>query len=424
MKILINSLDETNAIKIWDLNKNILISSLNQKSKYQNLKQLALADGGQKLLVREEGGICVWPLNNCYLNRKLDFSLEDSKIFFLEDGKHILVSKGWEKVLQIEILSMHIKKEITLPDNVVNIFFLPNGSLILYIEEERDHQNSGDDEDSTDEDYSKDQFSQSAEINEHKMMLLNWETSRDARMTSRQNLSSGPEEQDLQELFRHNNAFSSVKIISNLGVGSFSDSKQKFPVRVNTDLVITESDVPENSIFLFVGTSQQECYKISIELDQSGIVYDSSEVEVFPTSHSRSPRRIDDKIKSNKIPKSIFNTEENSLEEMSTLVDKPEPIHDFAEFLDIGCSYQIYCQENEESAEQEAHLKLYYGNVKFDPLIVSLESKNTLSQNMFFNLKRLTEQFKKKKPSKIKAIMYNSKKIILFKILLKSKKFN
>ena len=135
-----NSIDEHDRIKIWDLETSWLISTLNQENTIYDIKDIGVIREGRKLVARDGTGITFWGLNKNL--RNLNFGNSDitfSKLMLLEDGNKMMFNHDDVEIKLVDLKNnMKIIKTYKLSEDIYEVDIIGNGDIFQKIEYEDD----------------------------------------------------------------------------------------------------------------------------------------------------------------------------------------------------------------------------------------------------------------------------------------------
>lgn len=326
-------------VKIWDLKKSILVSTLNRNEIVENIKDIGVVNQGNKLAVRELEGITFWNLQQNLQNLNFDdHDIGYSKFVVLQDGKHMIFSRDDMELVKIDLKdNMNFTKTVSLPESLYDFKFVCNGDALVkadcYGEEE-----SPDQDNFTDEDVDDYWF---------KLIYLDFDKMEDVNGKTESTLKTGDVGftncgiRGEYELLKIKDEISTYNLISSKGMQSpfvFENDRKDNHQIYYQDL---ESHIEWKSK-LYVGTVKGNCFIIHFHLDKQGKFFLEKE-KVF-----------EDGMPCGQINKKIANVdEESNLNNFNTNSNKtimqnlPKPgynTHDFKQFLDEDIELVVFTE--------------------------------------------------------------------------------
>jgi hypothetical protein len=446
-------LDVGDSLKVWDLKSNLEICCLNQKMEFTGLKDLQLLDNDTKLGIRHDEGVSVWEMNTDKITRQLDFSVENSVLFVTNDKKRIMVNKNKSELIELSLPGLCEIKRVKLPENVDNFYFLPNGDVILLVQKEikkkfnpnhllisklkknftiirKKRENESEDEDN---DVQEEQKSKKIE---YQLVFMHWRGQPDINTKFRG--SSNFSEVDLNleypKIFESEFMITSLRLQSNLDNEPKQVKSPKTTFGFNSDIFSeNHPNMENNTIDLFVGTENQQCFFIKVEISQFGEIYDLQINEMFKEDHNRNnfenkaPKNFAEKMLMNIGSVESENEESNNFEASEPIdinnmsfTDEIRPVHDFGRIVDNNLTYRVICKEQKLSDNYSCCISAEIDRMPFADCHFDLGSSLKISDNKFFKLQFMFN-YKKRKKNKISAFIFNQMGIALIKFNLTQK---
>ena len=524
------SLEEDDIINIFDLETKTLISSLNSDGQLEDLCSLTFLDEGRKLAARDrDNSLCVWSMEDPNLKKAFDFHVEDARFFILPSQQYFMVSHRLQEVFQIKCDSLQVCKTVRLPEETVDIYFLPNGDLLLQTESMDEPVNTLSEmpgsnlqfkpnfkkvldtskynnirnninniikkggntskrrrskisrgtkksylsrvksiipnrlqvkkkESLNDEDAEIMGFGEQSE-KDFNLLYMNWENQPD-KNNSRlgQEFPGYGGRAELPSLFTLNCQMTCVRVNSNLrrentmvsqvrvnqsetlrntlddreNAYQGLDSSQRYTPgdTLNDSKMESNLRLCANSLVAYVGTEQQEMFRINVSLFQNGKVCKKTHTQCLrpldferlvmsaPTPDALNKTQIlsntntkdedqrsegtfvESSRASRKESKSISRRRKKSVNKNSDhgrAGSELQPVHDFGRFADLNVEYCVYCRENEETGNQECVVDIGWGKELLSRLSIDLGASHHFSRQEFFKVLRLPSSKKKRK---------------------------
>jgi hypothetical protein len=447
------SLDVGDSLKVWDLKSNQEICCLNQKMEFTGLKDLQLLDNDTKLGVRHDNGVCIWEMNTSKIYKTLDYSLENSLIFVSNDKKKMMINNDKYELVEYSLPSLAEVKRVRLPENVENFYFLPNGDVVLLIRKEfkkkinpnnllinrlkknltfirkkRENESEDEDEEINNENESK--------RVEYHLVFMCWRTQPDvnAQFKGSSNFSDIDHQIEFPKIFESEFMITSLRIQSNLENEISTVVTPKNTFGFNSDIFSeNQPNMDNNTINLFVGTENQQCFKINVEISQFGEIYDHQIKEIFKEFHTstetenNNPKNYAEQMLMNMDSVVSENDELNGFEQSEphtltnvSFTDEIQPIHDFGRIIENDLTYRVICKEKKFPQHHSCVISASMQGVAFSDCHFDLGVSLKISDNKLFKLQCIIN-YRSNSKKKISAFIYNQLGIGLIKFNLTQK---
>lgn len=333
------SVDESDIVKIWDLNKSVLVSTLNRRYTVEEIKDIGVVNQGNKLAARDIRGITFWNLQQNLQN--LSFDQEDigySKFMILRDGKHMIFARDDMELVKIDLKNnMNFTKMVTLPESLYDMKFVCNGDALIKADCYNELE-SPDQENQFDEDFDEEWY---------KIIYLDFDKVEDVsgKTQSTQKTSEGTFTNNgirgEYQLLKIKDELTSFNLISNKGFQKpfvFENDRAENHEPYYFDL---ESHVKWKGR-LYVGTSKGNCFIVNFEMDTKGTFSMDQETVFqngFPCNDFDKKSANVDKISN----ANNFNTNSNKTV-LQNLPAAEFTVHDFKQFLEEEIELAIFTE--------------------------------------------------------------------------------
>ena len=127
------SVDEADMVKIWNLKKGDLVSTLNRDSLIYDIKDIGVVNQGNKLAARDSEGITFWNLQQSLQN--LSFNNMDigySRFMILKEGNHMMYSFDDMELIKIDLKNnMNFIKKVAISETMYDMKLVGNGDALI-----------------------------------------------------------------------------------------------------------------------------------------------------------------------------------------------------------------------------------------------------------------------------------------------------
>lgn len=453
------SLDVGDFLKVWDLRSNTEIACLNQKAKHEGLKDLQLLCSERMLGIRHNQGLCFWELNSASMIKDLDFSLENSTVFVVNDKQRVLVSNDKQEICELTLPNLNVKKRVKLPEHVHKIFYLPNGDVVLYLQREVQQKknlkkrlaqqlkqklfskrkrrgNESEDEDA--------QESETESEIRHELVFMHWRSQIDKNMQTPRasDLSTRSWSPELPLLFEYHLPITSFRVVSNLNANSSTVQTPREAFGFNSDIFSENNpNMENNTIHMYVGTGNQKCFLLNVEISQFGEIYDKQLKEQFKelgVSSEQTETNQEDNLAKKMLMHidSVVSERDLAFEDSQTphegnlddqemvFNDDPQAIHDYGYLYDADVSFRVLCQSERLTDNLVCAVSGKYGTHQMAPCFIPLGLAEAFNENRLFKLQLMTNLSRKKNLGKFSAFIFSDVGIALLEFSINSKKIS
>ena len=131
--MVINSLDESDQIKIWNLKSNLNLCSLNLDGQFARLCSLCLTQNDFKIVSRSQDQLVVWNMRHSLKTFELgQQDLSFGSFLFTPEG-HFVFCKDDKTLVKLDLKTQSSSqaRRVSLPDNLLNWRMTQNGDLLV-----------------------------------------------------------------------------------------------------------------------------------------------------------------------------------------------------------------------------------------------------------------------------------------------------
>jgi hypothetical protein len=404
------------------------------------MKDLQLLNSGRMLGIRHDEGMCFWELNVACVHKRFDFSLENSNIFITKDKQRVMMGKNNKEVYELALPNLNVKKRVQLPDFVHQIFYLPNGDLVLYLQKEERRQinfklklaaklkknlfqkrkkreNESDDEEGVN--------TQEESQIKHLLMFMHWRSQVDLSMDQYGSLDLS--QQDLSKtlpiLFESNYPITSFRVSSNLDGNNSTMISPRDTFGFNSDIFSEDNpNMDNNTLCMYVGTNNQQCFLLNVEISQFGEIYDQQIKEHFHDRMVTTESQQDISNENNLAQKMLAHidsvisepdqiesesNENDNFDQDNVFSEEPQAVHDFGNIFYADVMFRVVCMTNVMTDNVVCMVSSKYGRVAMEDCLIPLGVTETFMEGKLFKLQLMTNLVGKANIREFKAFIFN-----------------
>lgn len=425
-------------MKVWDLRVNKEICSLNQKSGLTGLKDLQLLADQTRVGIRHDQGVSFWELTASSIQRDFDFSLENSHVFVLKDKRRAMINRGNAELIELSLANLSVTKRVELPPHVESCLFLPNGDVVLYLQKETPKKSDPSRilmerlkknliskrrkkaDESDDEQVAE---TEEAKNTEHSLVFVHWSSqpgsSPDVSSTSE--FSRVDPDQDFPVLFESEFELTSLRVVSNLDSESAGAMSPRAPFGFNSDVLSeNQPELDNNTLKIFVGTENQQCFLVNVEISQIGEIYDHQIKEYFgekapidEVGTPQNPRKTFAEQMLMNIDSAISETEglepvdkDDSGAEAPSFEEGPKPVHDFGGVHKKELVYKVVVKQESFTEMQHCIVSALLGGMPMRECHFPLGLAQPLAVNQLLKLQFMSD-FNRETVKKASAFVFS-----------------